>query len=45
MVLGLMAGEWRTHMEGSQQVWLEAGRRESENLLEGAGPSATLAEQ
>ena len=25
-------------MEGSQQVLLEAGRRESENLLEGAGP-------
>ena len=38
MALGLMAGEWRTPMEGSQQVWLEAGRRESENLLEGAGP-------
>lgn len=25
-------------MEGNQQMWLEAGRRESENLLEGAGP-------
>lgn len=26
MALGLMAGRLRTHMERSQQVWMEAGR-------------------
>lgn len=33
----LIAGELRTHMERGQQVWLETGRTEGENLFKAAG--------
>lgn len=37
MALGLTAGELRTLMEKGQQLWLQTGRRQVENLFKAAG--------